>query len=112
MRIIAMIFLLSACATNSGVVRLGPDTFLVSASADIFRGGGAGARGVALNDAQEHCRKLGKELLTTNLKQGGFVGGGGTTEVVFRCLDQGDPELKRPTLERAPDTVIQDNRSR
>ncbi len=101
---------LVGCATSSGVVSLGPDTFLINTAADVFRGGASSARGSAFREAQKHCQMLGKEFLTTDLKQGGFVGGGGLTEVVFRCLKKDDPELQRPTLERTPDTIIQDNR--
>jgi len=31
-------------------------------------------------------------------------------DVTFRCLAAGDPELKRPNFQQAPNVVIQDQR--
>lgn len=112
MIVAASVLVLAGCATSSGVLQLGPDTYTISTAADMFRGGGAGARQEALTAAQKHCVSMGKELMTTNINVGGFVGGGNTISVNFRCLAKGDPELQRPDFQRAPDVVIQDQRGR
>ena len=43
--------LLMACAQSSGVLKMGPDTYSVSASADPARGGYSEARKLALTEA-------------------------------------------------------------
>lgn len=107
---VLMTGVLVGCATNSGVMSVGPDTYLITTEADMFRGGGSGARQVALSEAQKHCTTLGKELIVTNMKSSPFVGGGQSFDLTFRCLVKGDPDLSRPTYEKTPDMVIEDRR--
>jgi hypothetical protein len=90
--------MLGACASKiSEVSPVGPDTYLVRGfnTEDAARG------------ANEHCAKLQKKLLVTNITPS-------TSEsratFIFRCLNEDDPEYRRPTFERSPDTVIRDDR--
>lgn len=108
--VLSVTIALAGCATSSGVMSVGPDTYLITTAADAFRGGGSGAQQVALSEAQQHCIKLNKELLVTNMETSPFVGGGKSFDVTFRCLVKGDPELARPTFKKTPDVVIEDRR--
>jgi len=108
--VLSVTLALAGCATSSGIMAVGPDTYLITTAADAFRGGGSGARQVALSEAQQHCTKLNKELLVTNMETSPFVGGGKSFDVTFRCLVKSDPELSRPTYKKTPDVVIEDRR--
>lgn len=106
----------SGCGAISGlypasVQPLGPDTFAVSAQLDRrdFSTGLPGAQRKALEAAKTTCDKLGKQLLVKSTENG-VTGHTVHYSATFRCLDVGDPELKRPDLERVPDVVVQDRR--
>jgi hypothetical protein len=86
--------LLAGCAHSSGVLKMGPDTFTASAAASPARGGVSGARQIALAEANEHCVRMGQEILVTNITTATInIYGAGSAEVTFRCLAKGGPEL-------------------
>ena len=106
-----LIALLCGCAQSSGVLKLGPDTYTVQVHAAPARGGEAGARKIALTEANEYCTSQSKEILVTNTNSGASTHlPGGTMEVIFLCLAKDDPELKRPNLRPVPTTTIDDRR--
>lgn len=107
--LVLTVAMISGCATNSGVMSLGPDTYTITTGADMFRGGGTGAKQAALSESQQYCTKLSKEILVTNMRES-RIAGGKSMEVIFRCLPKGDSGLIRPTYEKSPDTVIEDRR--
>jgi len=97
----------SACGTvprSSGVMQLGPDTYRVSARASLADV--TESQKMAFTEAKQFCGTLKKELLVIATDRIEATGGG-PYEITFRCLMENDPALIRPTLERAPDTVIQ-----
>ena len=103
--------LLTACASTSGVQKMGPDTYSTSASASPARGGTSGARGMALTEANEYCTQMSKDIFVTNItSETTNIHGAGSAAVTFRCLAKGDPELQRPEYRQVPDTVIEDRR--
>jgi hypothetical protein len=102
--------ILAGCASSSGVMKVGPDTFTISASAVHAAGGSVGARASAYREADAHCRGMGREVLVTNDRTTRDAWNQGVSEVVFRCLAAGDPELRRPDYRPTPDVVIQDQR--
>jgi hypothetical protein len=111
-RIAASLFactFIAGCASTSGVLPLGPDTYRVSASRHNMSGGSPAAQSDALTSAQAHCAGLGKEMLVTNTSSS-FERPHYSFTATFRCLKQGDPALVRPSYEQAPDVVIQDRR--
>lgn len=98
---------LAGCAFPTDVLPIGPDTYSVSSRSPQ----GAGeSRASALKVAGQFCTKLGKNILVRDVS---FTGGGFdqfSVDLIFRCLSEGDPELKRPNLETRPDVVIQNRR--
>jgi len=103
--------LCAGCAQSSGVLKMGPDTYSISAAAAPARGGPSEARKIALTGANQHCANLGREILVTNVGTATTnIYGAGTAEVTFRCLAKGDPELQRPQYRRSPDAIIEDTR--
>lgn len=87
----------TACATpsSSGVLKMGPDTYTVSATAAAMAGGKDEAKKMVLTAAEQHCKQMNRELLVTNIsvKKTSLEG---SAEVTFRCLLADDPELVRP----------------
>jgi hypothetical protein len=103
-----VVLALTSCADSDKPVALGPDTFSVSALAANSRGGIAGARTIATREAGQHCQSRGQQILVTNIETGTSSNGGlGTATVTFRCLAEGDPELRRPNYQRAPDVIVE-----
>lgn len=98
---------LASCADSDKPVALGPDTFSVSALAASSRGGVAGARTIAVREAGQHCQARGQQILVTNIETGTTSGGLGTATVTFRCLSDGDPELRRPSYQPAPNVIVE-----
>lgn len=109
MRIIgyfAVATLLTACGTTGKVLTLGPDTYRISASKHNLSGGAPEAEANALESANTFCTSKGKQVMVTNMSSG-FDRPFYTYTATFRCLAVGDPELRRPVYESAPDMVIQ-----
>jgi hypothetical protein len=99
------VFLLVGCGSTGGVMKLGPDTYTVSASKH-YTSGGAVAKTNALEAANNYCTQLGKELLVTNTTNG-FEAPFYTYSVTFNCLDKNDAQLTRPVYKKAPDVLIE-----
>jgi hypothetical protein len=104
-KIFAVTFMVAlvGCAggRTSGAMQIGPDTYRIVAAA-------MGADEVmsqkrAFGEANQYCSSLGRKMVTTNTRSGGTNG----YAVTFRCLNEGDPDLVRPILQREPDTLIQ-----
>jgi hypothetical protein len=102
---------LAGCASSSGVLKMGPDTYSITAQASPARGGTAGAKQMALQEANQFCEKMSKEIFVTNFGSATTNDyGAGDSSLTFRCLAKGDPELHRPDYRKAPSTVIEDRR--
>jgi hypothetical protein len=78
---------------------VGPDTYTVSARTPY--GGTASARDAALSAANQQCARLSKQLLVLKSSNNIELNENNDivsdiTDVTFRCLAAGDPELPRP----------------
>jgi hypothetical protein len=107
---LAFVLSLTACASSTGVMKMGRDTYTITTGASPVRGGMGGARESAFAEATEYCAKMNKEILVTNengtgTNTNGFAGG--SSRLTFRCLDANDPEMsQRPVYEPAPTVNI------
>jgi len=102
--------IISGCASNSGVVPVGPDTYLISRQAASGFSGMGALKAKALKQASEYCTSQKKfmTLVSTNDAQPPYIlGNFPRTEIQFMCLDKDDPEFARPKLQKVPDTVIE-----
>ena len=85
--------LLAACASASGVIATGPDTYMVTGQADLGPNKTTAARQAAIDAATAHCAKLGKRPAVQNATNedvgsaGVFQLRGGTT-LTFTCIEQ------------------------
>lgn len=102
--VLTLIAALAGCgavARSSGPMSIGPDTYRIMARASLASQ--AESQKMAFGEANGYCSSLGKKMVTTNTRSTESDG----YEVTFRCLKDGDPDLVRPVLQKAPDTVIQ-----
>ena len=85
---------ISACASSSGVIATGPDTYVVSGQADLGPNKSAAARQAAYEAAAAHCSKLGGKRPAVEKAADEDVGSAGVfqllggTTLTFRCIDQ------------------------
>ncbi len=98
--------LVAGCGSTGGVMKLGPDTYTVTASKHNFAGGAPSAQSNALEMANAHCEGMGKEVLVKNTTSG-FDRPMYTYSVTFQCLNKTDPSLVRPSYKQAPNVVIE-----
>ena len=106
---IAITVILSSCASSSGVLTMGPDTYSISTSASPGRGGIPEAIRMAYQEAGTECTRQGREILILKEKSSSptWTEGMANATVQFRCLLSNDPELKRPKSKENPDTAIE-----
>lgn len=112
MKVAAVVAVLAfaGCASHTGVVALGPDTFMIARQAATGFPGLGNLKGELITEGTAHCRASGKQfqIVKTTESQPPFVMGNfPRAEIEFMCLEPGDRDLRRPKLERVPDTVIQ-----
>lgn len=99
-------FALCGCATDP--VPMGRDTYLVADTGAWLWSSGAVLKAGLYQKANRFCGREGKELMPVNTGQNdGDFSTFAHAELQFRCLASGDPELRRPILQRSPDIVIQ-----
>ena len=102
--------LISGCASNSGVVQIGTDTFMVSRQAATGFSGSGTLKAEAFQEANQYCVNLHKKLQVVNTSEAQppyVLGNFPKAEIQFMCLDVGDTELARPKLKKDADTVIE-----
>ena len=88
---------LAACAANSGVAPIGPDTFMVSRQAATGFSGSGTLKAEALNEASQYCAARNKVLSVTNTTEAVppyVLGSFPKAEIQFMCFDANDPRLK------------------
>jgi len=87
--------LISGC-TTSGVVPVGPNTYLITKSVWGFSGA-APIKAEAIKEAADYCASHGKVLMVTKTVENGVkFGTTPSAEVYFKALAPDDPELKNP----------------
>ena len=81
--VVIFAFTLSGCATNSGVIPVSPDTYMLITTLD--------KRVASLVEANQYCQSLGKSLIVVETKFLKAVWL--NNQVTFMCLADGDPRL-------------------
>jgi len=77
--------LIAGCAWQSPALKLSDDTYQVTANASPARGGIAGAREMALTNANQKCDSLGKQINVTDIKSEYAFPANGVATVTFTC---------------------------
>lgn len=109
MRITALIGILVAGCTSTGVVPTGPDTFMVAKQSSTGFHSGASVTADLYREAGEYCAGMGKRILPVNVAAVDGVPGRSfaNSNLEFRCLYEGDPELRRPNMTPVPNVRIE-----
>ena len=107
---IAIAFLCSGCASSTGVLQLSRDTYTVSAGmagTGTVSGNNTASQQHVFTQATQFCRKLGKQMLVKNDSLNASLAGS-TTDLVFSCLDESNPEFQsKPDYRGEPDVAIE-----
>jgi hypothetical protein len=101
---------LAACASSTGILPAGPDTYTISEKVAPIRGGGTEAQRVALTEASAFCAEKGRQFVPNMMDQSGNLAnpyGPTGYSVTFRCLLPNDPSVANFQLERAPNVIVE-----
>jgi hypothetical protein len=104
-----MAVMLAGCASNLGVVPIGPETYMVSRQAASGFSGSGTLKAEAFQEANQFCANQNRimQVVNTSEAQPPFLFGNfPKAEVQFMCLSSSDSELSRPKLRKEADTVI------
>jgi hypothetical protein len=100
---------LSGCA-NPGIVKLSPDTYMLSRTdkAGVF-GNASAMKADVIREASDFAASQGKVAIPLALNERPMVFGGGfaSVEYQFRVVDSNDREVRRTSLMPRADVVIE-----
>lgn len=84
---VTVALMLAGCASSSGALRSGPDTFTVTATASPGAGGSAKAKQSAYADANQECFKQGKAInvVSERATAPSWTDGMYAVDLVFKC---------------------------
>jgi hypothetical protein len=93
-----MAVFIGGCASNSGVVPIGKDTYMVSRQAATGFSGSGPLKAKAFQEASQYCESQGKELRavsTSEIHPLYIFANFPRVKIKFMCLDANDPRLIR-----------------
>jgi len=102
--------ILSGCASNSGIIPIGKDTYMVSRQAATGFSGSGTLKAEAFQEASAYCTGRGRSLQVVNTQEAQppfLLGNYPKAEVQFMCLTDGDAELARPKLKPKADVSVE-----
>jgi hypothetical protein len=101
--------LTAGCGAHTGVVPIGQDTYMVARQGWISTQSVGELKAEAFAEADAFCASKSKSVLPVNTRDtfGVFGRSYPEAEIQFRCLNADDPELRRPTMQKVPDVLIE-----
>lgn len=105
--IIVFLFTMSACASHTGVVPMGMDTYMIAKQQATGFPGLGNMKAEIIAEGIQYCAGLGKEfqIVSTQETQPPYIlGNYPRSEIQFMCIAVDDPEHQRPKLQKTPDT--------
>ena len=101
---------LAGCASSTGILPAGPDTYTMSEKFAPIRGGGDEAERDTLTKADKYCADMGRVFVPNNMGQNNLAnnpyGPTGYT-LTFRCLLPNDPAVANYRLQQAPNIIVE-----
>lgn len=96
-----------ACASSTGVLPAGPDTYTITEKVSTWRGGGAEAKRAALTKANDFCAEKGRVFVPSLMREADYSLHHGNLGymVTFQCLPPNTANVARNRVE-APAGVI------
>ena len=104
------VLLIAGCASNSNVLSIGKDTYMVSRQAATGFSGSGTLKAEAFQEATQYCEKLGKsfQVVSTHEASPPYIFGNfPKAEVQFMCLNANDAELNRPKLKKEANSIVE-----
>lgn len=100
---------LAGCASSTGILPAGPDTYTISERFAPARGGAVEAERDALTKANDFCGQQGRQFVPNNMGQAPLDNPYGPTgyTVTFKCLLAGDPAVSSYRLQQGPNLIIE-----
>jgi hypothetical protein len=109
--LLCVVLVIAGCA-NPPIVKLSPDTYMLTRAdrGGIF-GNAAKMKAEVIEEAQAFAGQQGKVAIPLSLNEKPLHVGGGfaTIEYQFRVVDKNDPEARRTNLVPRPNIVIESN---
>jgi hypothetical protein len=104
------VLLLCGCASSTGILPAGPDTYTLTERLAPIRGGGDAAQADALTKANQFCADKGRQFVPATM--GNAVGapnpyGPTGYTVTFKCLPPNDPAVANYHLQPAPNIIVE-----
>src|SRR5262245_3593233 len=99
--------LLAGCASSTGILPAGPDTYTITEKFAPVRGGSDAAQTSTLTKANEYCAQQGRQFVPSTMGQSGNPGSPTGYTVTFKCLSPNDPAVAKFQLQPAPNIVIE-----
>ena len=100
---------LAGCASNSGIVSMGPNAYMVSRQAATGFSGSGTLKAEAFQEANQYCMNQGKKLQVVSTHEASppyILGNFPKAEVQFMCLNENDPQLTSTHLEKESDVIV------
>ncbi|WP_419616281.1 hypothetical protein [Thiolapillus sp.] len=98
----ACTLVLAACSVVTEVVPAGKDTYVVAGEDSVGETSGAIIKTTLYKKATSYCESIGKKFLPLNDSKSSY-----TADLRFRCLEEDDPEYRRPIMESVPNVRIE-----
>jgi hypothetical protein len=89
-RLWLLVLLLAGCATNTGVIPIGGDTYQVTRQAQTDFASGGSVKAEALQEAYQYCEARHKDIMVTHSKEAHppyLFGNTPKAEIQFKCVD-------------------------
>lgn len=109
----AVPFLFVSCASHTGVMKIGQDTYMIAKQQGTGFPGLGNMKAEIISEGFKHCESNGLDfqIVSTNETAPPYIlGNYPRAEIQFMCLKKGDSQLGRPRLEKTPDVVIQNKK--
>jgi hypothetical protein len=100
------VLLLCGCASSTGILPAGPETYTITERLAPIRGGGDAAQADALTKADQFCAEKGRQFVPALM--GNPVGPPNTGyTVTFKCLPANDPAVANFRPQQAPNVIVE-----
>ncbi len=107
---VILLLAVCACASHTGVVPLGKDTYMIAKQQATGFPGLGNIKAEIIAEGTQYCAGLGKKFQIVSMQETQppyVLGNYPRAEIQFMCLAADDPEFQRPKLQKEPDTVIE-----
>jgi hypothetical protein len=104
-----IVLAVGGCAMSTGIMPVGPDTYMLSKHNAPIRGGAITAQQEALAEANAFCAQQSKVFLPNDMQTPASLNPYGPTNfsITFRCLPPDHPDIARYRLQRSPNYIIE-----